>query len=152
MKTLAGRATEVAAVAAQYCDDVDRDGRFPHETLRALKQAGLMSVLIPREYCGEGAGLEEVAEICVSLSQQCASSAMMFAMHQIKVSSLISHGHMSPWHQAFMRRIANEQLLLASATTEGGIGGDLRNSICAVEVDGDVFRLDKDATVISYGA
>lgn len=75
----------------------------------------------------------------------------MFAMHQIKLSSLIAHGHASPWHQSFMRRICDEQLLLASATTEGGIGGDLRNSICAVELDGDMFRLEKDATVISYG-
>jgi acyl-CoA dehydrogenase len=50
-----------------------------------------------------------------------------------------------------MRRICDEQLLLASATTEGGIGGDLRNSICAVEIEGDMFRLEKDATVISYG-
>ncbi|MGO8381427.1 acyl-CoA dehydrogenase, partial [Rhizobium ruizarguesonis] len=32
------------------------------------------------------------------------------------------------------------------------IGGNLRNSICAVEVDGDTCRLEKDATVISYGS
>jgi acyl-CoA dehydrogenase len=51
-----------------------------------------------------------------------------------------------------MQRTSDEQLLLASVTTEGGIGGDLRNSICAVEIDGDNFKLGKDATVISYGA
>jgi acyl-CoA dehydrogenase len=44
-----------------------------------------------------------------------------------------------------------EQLLLGSATTEAGIGGNLRNSICAIEVDGDICRLTKEATVISYG-
>ncbi|MGO8506490.1 acyl-CoA dehydrogenase, partial [Rhizobium leguminosarum] len=47
---------------------------------------------------------------------------------------------------------AAEQLLIASATTEGGIVGNLRNSICAVEVDGDTCLLEKDATVISYGS
>ena len=51
-----------------------------------------------------------------------------------------------------MQRVADEQLLLASATTEGGIGGDLRNSLCAVEAEGDNFGFRKDATVISYGA
>jgi acyl-CoA dehydrogenase len=40
---------------------------------------------------------------------------------------------------------------MGSATTEGGIGGDLRNSICAVEVEGDRYRLTKQATCISYG-
>ena len=76
---------------------------------------------------------------------------MIFAMHQIKVSSLVTHGADSPWHTAFMKRVTGEQLLLGSATTEGGIGGDLRNSICAVDVDGDTFTLTKEANVISYG-
>jgi acyl-CoA dehydrogenase len=77
---------------------------------------------------------------------------MVFAMHQIKLSSLVEHGSGSDWHRDFMRRIAKDQLLLASATTEGGIGGNLRNSICAVRVEGDLCFLEKDATVISYGA
>ncbi|GAC1557868.1 MAG: acyl-CoA dehydrogenase family protein [Beijerinckiaceae bacterium] len=152
MSPFADRASEVAAVAAQYADAVDREARFPHETLRALKAARLMSILIPRELGGDGAELTEAAEICSLIAQNCASSAMMYAMHQIKVSSLISHGGESNWHRSFMEQIAEEQLLLASATTEGGIGGDLRNSICAVEISGDQFKLGKDATVISYGA
>ncbi len=151
MRTLLDRSVNVAAVAAQYCETVDREGRFPHETLQALKEARLLSAMIPREYGGDGMSLDEIAEICVRLGQQCASSAMMFAMHQIKISSLVSHGQTSAWHQDFMRRIAKEQLLLASATTEGGIGGDLRNSICAVITNGDMCHLEKDATVISYG-
>ena len=76
---------------------------------------------------------------------------MTFSMHQIKASSLVSHGDGASWHRDFMARIASEQLLLGSATTEAGIGGNLRNSICAVEVEGDRCRLEKDATVISYG-
>jgi len=76
----------------------------------------------------------------------------MYAMHQIKLSSLVSHGQSSPWHRDFMTRIAAEQLLLASATTEAGIGGDLRNSICAVQINGATFDLEKEASVISYGA
>jgi acyl-CoA dehydrogenase len=40
---------------------------------------------------------------------------------------------------------------MASATTEVGVGGDLRTSLCAVETAGDSFRLTKKAPVISYG-
>mgnify|MGYP005813745085 CR=1 FL=1 len=153
MSDLLARAQRVAAVAAQHSDDVDRDGRFPHETLRSLKEHRLLGIMIPADCGGEAASLEEIAEICACLGQHCASSAMIFAMHQIKVSSLVSHGAASAWHRAYMRRVAEEQLLLASATTEAGIGGDLRNSICAVEpLGGERFRLIKDATVISYGA
>src|SRR5206468_3647816 len=148
----ANRAAEDAAVAPQYADEVDREARFPHETLAALKETRLLSILIPEELGGESASLSDIAEICSLIGQNCASSAMMYAMHNIKVSSLVSHGRDSNWHRGFMQRISDEQLLLASATTEGGIGGDLRNSICAVEIDGENFKLGKDATVISYGA
>jgi acyl-CoA dehydrogenase len=51
-----------------------------------------------------------------------------------------------------MKSIVDEQLLMASATSEAGIGGDLRNSVCAVQPNEDgTFSLEKAATVISYG-
>jgi acyl-CoA dehydrogenase len=149
----AARADEVAQIAARHSDDVDREGRFPQETVQALKDARLLSIMIPRDCGGDAASLDEIAEICTGLGQHCASSAMIFAMHQIKMASLVIHGADSDWHRAFMRRIVDEQLLLASSTTEAGIGGDLRNSICGIEpLENGTFRLVKDASVISYGA
>jgi acyl-CoA dehydrogenase len=132
---------------------VDREARFPTETFAALKSARLLGVLIPEQYGGEGLSIAQVADLCAALGQVCASSALVYAMHHIKTSSLVFHGPGSPWHESFMRRVAAEQLLLGSATTEGGIGGDLRNSICAVERDaaGIGFVLRKQATVVSYG-
>jgi acyl-CoA dehydrogenase len=138
-------------VAAKHADAADREGRFPAEAIAAIKERRLLSVMLPPELGGQGASLAEVAQLCSILSQSCASTAMIFAMHNIKLASLIAHGLDSPWHREFMARIAKEQLLLASATTEAGIGGNLRNSICAVEVNGPTFRLVKEASVISYG-
>ncbi|HEY8065637.1 MAG TPA: acyl-CoA dehydrogenase family protein [Methylosinus sp.] len=146
------RGAHVVATAARHADDVDRNGRFPIEAIQALKDARLLSLLIPIEFGGGGATLADVAEICTSLGHQCASTAMIFAMHQIKASSLIAHGRGSAWHEAFMRRLCDEQLLLGSATTEGGIGGNMRNSICAFERDGAIFRIAKEGALISYGA
>ena len=57
----------------------------------------------------------------------------------------------SAWHNRLLRRLAGEQLLLASSTTEGAGGGDLRNSTCAVERSGSGIALTKRATVMSYG-
>ncbi len=150
--SLAERAGRVAAVAAAHADEVDASARFPREAVDAMIAERLLSVQVPVELGGEAASLSEIAEACSLIGQACAAAAMVFAMHHIKLSSLVSHGAESGWHRAFMRRIASEQLLLASATTEGGIGGNLRNSICAIEVEGGRCRLAKDATVISYGA
>ncbi|QRM53734.1 acyl-CoA dehydrogenase family protein [Sinorhizobium sp. BG8] len=150
--SLSERAQRVGAVAAAHADQVDVEGRFPREAVDAMITERLLSIQIPAGLGGENASLSEIAEVCSLIGQSCAAAAMIFAMHHIKLSSLVSHGMDSTWHRAFMRRICERQLLLASATTEGGIGGNLRNSICAIEISGDRCSLEKDATVISYGA
>ena len=147
---------QVLPVARAHADAVDREARFPAETFEALKAHRLMGALIPTEFGGDGLSLRQMAELCAALGQACSSSALIYAMHHIKVSSLVAHGPGSAWHEDFMRRVCHDQLLLGSATTEGGgIGGDLRSSICAVERHGsgddETFTLRKDATVISYG-
>lgn len=149
-ENLTQRAEKVAAIAARFADEVDHAGRFPHEAVEAMKTERLLGIQVPASHGGEGASLTEIAEICMILGQSCAASAMVFAMHHIKASSLVEHGEESLWHSAFMRDVVKHQYLLASATTEGGIGGNLRNSICAIESDGQTCRLTKDATVISY--
>jgi len=145
------RAKRVAEVAASHADAVDREGRFPREAVAAMREARLLGMMIPTHLGGEGADFADVARVCTTLGAACSASGMIFAMHQIKTSSLVHHGLGSDWHRTFMVRLAGEQLLLASATTEGGIGGDLRNSICSIVPEGDMVRLEKDATVISYG-
>ena len=149
---IVARARRVGAIAATFAGEVDLHARFPAETVAALKSERLLSIMIPKELGGEGASAAQICEVCAILGQNCASSAMIFAMHQIKLSSLVSHGMDADWHRGFMQLISKDQLLLASATTEGGIGGDLRNSICAVVTNGGDFTLSKDATVISYGS
>jgi acyl-CoA dehydrogenase len=73
-------------------------------------------------------------------------------MHQIKTSSLVVDAMQDEWHRDFMSRVADEQLLLGSATTEGGgVGGDLRSSNCNVENKGGRFALRKEGCLISYG-
>ena len=131
--TFAERVRRVAQVAALHADAVDREGRFPAEAVAALREERLLGIQIPEAFGGEGADMSRMAEVCFGLGQACAATGMVFAMHQIKVASLVTHGTESPWHRALMQRVAERQLLVASATTEGGIGGDLRNSLCAVE-------------------
>ena len=153
MHSLSERARTIATeVAAPHADAVDRDARFPAEAFAALKELRLLGILVPRAFGGEGAGIKEVAEICHLLGQSCAATAMIYAMHQIQAACVVTHGQGSSWHRQLMMRLASEQLLLASATSEAGIGGDVRTSACAIEAAGDRFKLEKNATVISYGA
>lgn len=144
----AGIGQDVVGPAAA---DVDRLARFPHESIEALRAARMLSAYVPKESGGAGASLFEIAAAVEALGQHCASTAMIFAMHQIQVACVVRHGR-SETLRALTEEIADAQLLLGSATTEAGIGGDVRSSSCAVEVAGDTFRLKKNAPVISYGA
>jgi acyl-CoA dehydrogenase len=132
--------------------EVDREARFPHEALEALKAEKLLGAYVPLEYGGLGMNVKELAQICEALGQYCASTALVYAMHQIQVGCLVHHGLGAAYFRDYVAELAAEQYLLASATSEMGVGGDLRSSICAVEVSGDRFALVKQAPVISYGA
>ena len=149
---LSARANAVAEVAAKHAPAVDRAARFPDEAIRAAKEQRLLGILVPPEFGGEGATISDVVDVCYVLGRACGSTGLIYAMHQMMVACVIEHGSESTWHQRFIRRIHAEQLLLASSTTEGPGGGDLRKSTCAVEQQGSTIALTKSATVVSYGA
>jgi len=146
------RTAAVAAAAAAEAEEVDRDARFPQKAIDAARQQKLLGTQIPVAFGGDGASIFDITDMCYTLGRACASTAMIFAMHQTKVACLVRHGTGSDWHEALMRRVASEQMLLASSTTEGQNGGNIRFSTAAVEHAGAEISLVRNATVISYGA
>ena len=148
---LISRAEATAAVAVTSADAVDREARFPTEAFLSARTQRLLGLMVPTDLGGGGASLSDVVDVCYILARGCASTAMIFAMHQIMVAILVRHAQDSPWHNRLLRRLSSDQLLLASSTTEGGGGGDLRKSVCAVEQTGSRIALTKSATVVSYG-
>ena len=142
----------VAAAAAGAAEAVDREARFPAETFAAARSHWLLGTMVPRELGGDGARMADVVDLCYILAKGCGASGMIFAMHQIQVAILARHARSSPWHERLLRRVAAEQLLLASSTTENQTGGVVRASACAVETTGSRMALVKNATVMSYGA
>ncbi|MBP1162145.1 acyl-CoA dehydrogenase [Rhodococcus sp. PvR044] len=141
---------ECVRVAAVWADEVDREGRFPAESVAALRSAGLFGAAVPTDLGGAGLSLTRLAAITRALGRSCGSSAMIFAMHQTQVLSVVRHGR-SASMRALLAAIAEHQLLLTSATTEIDVRGGVRSSGCAVEHRGDRVRLAKTAPVISYG-
>lgn len=138
------------SVAAPAADSVDQDARFPTESIDALKDAGLLGALVPTDLGGAGLSVRKVAEVCEILGRHCASTAMVFAMHQIQVACILRHGP-TPFFRDYLSHLVASQDLIASATSETGVGGDVRSSVCSVEQQGEQFRLEKKAPVISYG-
>ena len=140
-------------VAAPNCDSVDRDARFPVETIDALRDARALSAFIPSDLGGGGVSFETIAAACFELGRRCGASAMVFAMHQIQVVTMVRHLDGSPWFEEYLREVASEQRLIASVTSEIGTGGDMGRSVAAVTpAQGETYTLEKKAPTVSYGA
>ncbi|HEY8050192.1 MAG TPA: acyl-CoA dehydrogenase family protein [Ramlibacter sp.] len=137
-------------VAAPNATDVDARARFPSETIAALREAGVLSACVPREFGGAACRMAELAQLCSALAQSCGSSAMVLAMHYSQLACIARHGTGSEFFRNWLRDMVWKQWLLASMTSESGTFGDTRSSICAVERKDGAFTLDKDATTGSY--
>lgn len=139
-------------VAATHAAEVDSKARFPVETLNALREAGVLSAGVPQKFGGAGCSLFEMAQLCATLAQACASSAMVLAMHYSQLACIARHGLESDFFRSYLQDMVRHQYLLASMTSEVGTFGETRSSICAVERDGERFILIKEATTGSYCA
>ena len=60
---------EVRPIAAE----IDREARFPHETVKRMGELGLLGITVPEQWGGSGAdavsyvlALEEIARACAS--------------------------------------------------------------------------------------
>jgi acyl-CoA dehydrogenase len=151
MPTLKERAEAVARIAESHANDVDRDSRFPVEAIDAAREHRLLGMQVPVALGGEGATAADIVDVCFVLGRACSSTAMIFAMHQVKVACLVRHSRGNAWQEEFQRRIVAEQMLLASSTTEGNGGGNLRASEAAIQPRGARIALTRAAACISYG-
>ena len=138
-------------IAAPAADSVDREARFPSESFEALRAERMLGIFIPTEFGGGGCSIADVSAICTALGQHCSATAMIFAMHQIQVACIVRHARESEFFASYLAELADTQSLIASATSEIGVGGDTRSSVCAIERNSGSFSIKKQAPVISYG-
>jgi alkylation response protein AidB-like acyl-CoA dehydrogenase len=104
--------------------EVDRDHRFPKEAVKAASEAGLMGVLIPREY--GGAGLDALAfAICIEeIAQACASTAVIVDVHNSVGSEPILLFGTEDQKRRWLPKLASGELLGGFALTEPASGSD----------------------------
>jgi alkylation response protein AidB-like acyl-CoA dehydrogenase len=112
------------AVVEPLAADVDQRHRFPDEAIAAAAEAGLMGVLIPRDY--GGAGLDALAfTLCIEeLAQACASTSVIVDVHTSVGSEPILLFGTEEQKRSWLPRLASGELLGAFALTEPAAGSD----------------------------
>ncbi len=137
-------------VLRSWATAVDAESRFPHESVTALREAGLLGYFVPPALGGLGGDLETFCRIAEELGRECLSTAMIWVMHAHQTAVLADHG--TPAHEPYLREIAERGLLLASVTSEYGKGGDVLRAEAPLHAEGALVRVRRRAPTVSYGA
>ncbi len=134
---------ELAQGAVQpHAAEVDRDHRFPDEAIEAAAEAGLLGVLIPREY--GGVGLDAVAfAVCIEeLAQACASTSVIVDVHTSVGSEPILLFGSEEQKRRWLPPMASGELLGAFALTEPSSGSDAASLKTSARRHGDGYVLN----------
>jgi alkylation response protein AidB-like acyl-CoA dehydrogenase len=141
-------ATEATEVLIHWAGEVDRQRRFPTESVDALRSRGLLGYMVPRELGGSGGTYTGLATIAATLGQGCLSTAIIWAMHSQQVVTLADHAQSSL--ADVLRSVAADGSLIASVTSEAGGTGQLLAVRSALIPEGDKIRLRRSAPIVSY--
>ncbi len=89
LDTLEPIAADVVAPAAV---DIDATGDYPRAALQALGQAGLLGLVSAADVGGLGQAHRAAALVVERLGRECASTAMVVAMHYAAAAVIEAHG------------------------------------------------------------
>ena len=109
-------AKEIAGPAAA---DVDVRGRFPKESLDALRAKGLMGLTVPAELGGKGLGPRAFCAVVEELAKACASTAMVYVMH-VSATAAVAASKTLAARAAVLKEIAAGRHLTTLAFSEKG--------------------------------
>src|SRR3954454_1225648 len=106
-------------VLARHADDVDRRARWPAEGIAALAEAGFLGLTVPAESGGAGQGPRTFFAVMRTLSGQCASTAMIYLMHDC-AAQVIGAAKEFPARDSILRDMVAGRHLSTLAFSEKG--------------------------------
>lgn len=120
--TVLKRALEVTReTIGPDAEGVDRDGRWPEAGIRALQEAGLGSLVVPRQHGGAGHGLVALAQVCEIIGRECPSTALCFGMHCVG-SAVISAKTTDEQSGRYLTPICEGRHITTLSLSEPGTG------------------------------
>jgi alkylation response protein AidB-like acyl-CoA dehydrogenase len=136
---------------------VDREGSFPLDSMEAVRTAGLLGLLVSREYGGLESDPRTYCEVFMELGKACPSTAMIFAMHCGVVRNVELYAGEAT-KRRFLPPMTSGELLVCSARNEPtasatqGYVGSLRESLTPQPAGGYRFTTTKFFASGSTGA
>lgn len=141
----------VLPVLRQGAGEADDRSCFPHASMKALREEGLLGLIVPAQFGGRGASLRTFVSVAERMAGACLSTAHLWTMHCFQVDVITRHGS-TALKDALLPRVAAGEVYIASVTSERGRPSDLFSAREPLRVDGDHLLVERSAPVVSGGA
>lgn len=134
------RARELARHFAARAAHHDRHGTFPFENFDELREAGFLTLTIPKSHGGQELSLTDFLRVQETLAAGDGSTALALNMHLVRFGSeREAHAYPMPWFDELCRGAREDGRLCNTIATEEGLGspagGGLPDTV-ATAVDG----------------
>lgn len=119
--------SKLADQFAESAEQIDREGKFPYENFKLLKEAGYLALTVPKCYGGEEISLYELVVLQERLAQGDAATALAVGWH---LSVVMELAIMRPWDEQIFekvcRGIVEKKKLINRAASEAATGSPTR--------------------------
>jgi len=137
----------VAATAAER----DQTKEFPSENLKKMGELGLMGMMIPPEYGGQGADTVSYVLALSEIAYSCASTAVVMSVQNSIVCESINRFGNEYQKEKFLKPLAEGEVIGAFALTEPEAGSDPVGQSSTAVKEGDFYILNGDKRFITSG-
>ena len=139
--------TEVEPIAA----DIDKEHRFPVETVEKMAKYGMMGIPFPKEYGGAGGDEVAYAITVEELARVCGSTAVIVSAHTSLCCWPIYKFGTEDQKKKYLPDLLAGKTLGAFGLTEPNAGTDAAGQQTRADLDGDEYVLNGAKVFITNG-
>jgi butyryl-CoA dehydrogenase len=130
---------------------IDREARFPRETVARMGELGLMGIAVPEAYGGSGGDAVAYALALEAVACACASHAVIMSVNNsLYCDPVYKHGT-EEQKARFLTPFAAGRKIGCFALTEPEAGSDASNQSTLARRDGDDYVLDGRKVFVTNG-
>ncbi len=131
--------------------EIDREARFPHETVKRMGELGLLGMMIPEAWGGAGVDTVSYAVAVIEVARECASHAVIMSVNNSLYCAPVLKYGTDEQKKRFLAAYARGEKIGCFALTEPQAGSDARNQHTLAVRDGDDYVLNGRKLFVSNG-
>jgi alkylation response protein AidB-like acyl-CoA dehydrogenase len=132
-------------------DEIDREGRFPHETVKRMGELGLLGMTVPERWGGAGGDAVSFALATIEIARVCASHAVVMIVNNSLYCEPVATWGTEAQKTRFLTPYAQGTRLGCFALTEPEAGSDAANQQTMAVRDGDHYVVTGRKRFITNG-